>query len=169
MSDHAKPGRIGIEESSMRIAAAALAAVLLSAGGAHAQPAPPQDPAAAFMAQNATADGVRALPSGVQYKVLTPGPGTSRHPTPADYVTVTYEGALVSGQVFDKTGEGNDATFQLKGLIPGWIDVMQQMQEGDEWLVWVPPSLGYGARQVGPIPANSVLVFKLKLVSILGG
>ena len=61
------------------------------------------------------------------------------------------------------------ATFELGGLIPGWIDVMQQMKEGDEWIIWVPPSLGYGAEQKGPIPGNSVLVFRLKLVSILGG
>lgn len=158
----------------MRIAAAAaLAVILASAGGAYAQPAPAPaaapDPGAAFLAQNATATGVHVLPSGVQYRVLTPGPGTSRRPTPADYVTVTYEGSLLSGQVFDKTTPGNDVTFQLKKLIPGWVDVMQQMQEGDEWMVWLPADQGYGAKAVGPIPANSVLVFKLKLVSILGG
>ncbi len=152
----------------MRIAATVLMVLLLSASAAvHAQ-AGPQSPEA-LMAQNATADGVRVLPSGVQYKVLNAGPGTSRHPTPADYVTVEYEGALLDGQVFDSTAKTGSVTFQLKGLIPGWIDVVQQMQEGDEWKVWVPPSLGYGAKPKGPIPANSVLVFRLKLVSILGG
>jgi peptidylprolyl isomerase/FKBP-type peptidyl-prolyl cis-trans isomerase FklB len=152
----------------MRVAATALAALLLSAASAHAQ-SEPANPTA-FMAQNALADGVHALPSGVQYKVLKAGPGTSRHPTPADYVTVEYEGSLLNGQVFDSTAKaGSPATFQLKGLIPGWIDVVQQMKEGDEWMVWVPPALGYGAEQKGPIPANSVLVFRLKLVSILGG
>ncbi len=152
----------------MRLAATILAVLLLSGAAAQAQPAA-QGPDA-FLAQNATADGVHALPSGVQYKVLNAGPGISRHPIPADVVTVDYEGSLLNGQVFDSTAKtGQSATFQLKGLIPGWVDVMQQMREGDEWLIWVPPSLGYGARQVGPIPANSVLVFRLKLVSILGG
>jgi FKBP-type peptidyl-prolyl cis-trans isomerase len=147
-----------------------LAGLLLggAAAPAMAQPAAPQGPAA-FMTQNAGAEGVQALPSGVQYKVIKAGPGTSRHPTPADYVTVEYEGSLLNGQVFDKTKADGDATFQLKGLIQGWVDVIQQMKEGDEWQVWVPPSLGYGAKQVGPIPPNSVLVFRLKLVSILGG
>lgn len=151
----------------MRIAATALAVLLLSAAGAHAQTAP-QDPAA-FLAQNAAADGVHVLPSGVQYKVISAGPGTSRHPTPADYVTVEYEGSLLNGQVFDTTAATGRRTYQLKTLIPGWVDVMQQMREGDEWMVWVPPSLGYGARQAGQIPPNSVLVFRLKMLWILGG
>ncbi len=43
------------------------------------------------------------------------------------------------------------------------------MKEGDEWLVWVPPALAYGEKQHGPIPGNSVLLFRLQLVSILGG
>jgi peptidylprolyl isomerase/FKBP-type peptidyl-prolyl cis-trans isomerase FklB len=153
----------------MRIAATALAALLLTAAGAQAQPAP-QSPEA-FMAQNGQGDGVQTLPSGVQYKVIKAGPGISRHPTPEDIVTVVYEGSLVNGQVFDSSARNpsGDATFPLKGLIQGWVDVVQQMKEGDEWMVWIPPSLGYGAKPKGPIPANSVLVFRLKLVSILGG
>ena len=151
----------------MRIVATGLAVLLLSAAGAHAQ-APPPSPSD-FMARNATADGVHVLPSGVEYKVLNAGPGTSRHPIPADYVKVDYDGALLNGQVFDSTKGREPAFFQLKALIPGWIDVVQQMQEGDEWMVWIPPSLGYGAKTKGPIPGDSVLVFRLKLVSILGG
>jgi peptidylprolyl isomerase/FKBP-type peptidyl-prolyl cis-trans isomerase FklB len=154
----------------MRIAATALAVLLLSAAGcARAQSDAPSP--TAFMAQNALAEGVHTLPSGVQYKVLNAGPGKSRHPTPDDYVTVEYEGALLNGQIFDSTAKsgGKPATFQLKGLIPGWIDAVQHMQEGDEWILWVPPSLGYGDQQKGPIPANSILVFRLKLDSILGG
>ncbi len=151
----------------MRIAATALAVLLLSSAAAQAQGGP-QSPEA-FLAQNAAADGVRVLPSGVQYKVLAAGPGTSRHPTPADYVKVDYEGALLNGQVFDSTATRGPVYYQLKTLIPAWVEVVQQMQEGDAWMVWAPPSLGYGARQVGAIPANSVLVFRLKLVSILGG
>ena len=153
----------------MRIAAAVLAAlVFVAGGGAWAQsdsPAP-----AAFMAQNAQAEGVHVLPSGVQYKIVKAGPGTSRHPTPQDYVRVAYEGSLLNGKIFDSTMQTPDPPmYQLKTLIPGWIDVVQQMQEGDEWMIWVPPELGYGAKAVGPIPANSVLVFRMRLVSILGG
>ncbi len=152
----------------MRIAATALAVLMLSAASAQAQ-SEPQSPAM-FMAQNALSEGVHVLPSGVQYKVLKAGPGTSRHPTPEDVVTVNYEGSLLNGQIFDSSFQKNQpATFPLKSLIPGWIEAVQQMKEGDEWLVWVPPSLGYGANQHGPIPGNSVLLFRLQLISILGG
>ena len=155
----------------MRTAATALAALLLMTGCARAQSDQPQQSPTVFMAQNALAEGVHTLPTGEQYKIISSGPGTSRHPTPKDYVTVEYEGTLLNGQIFDSTAKngGKPATFQLGDLIPGWIDVMQQMKEGDEWIIWVPPSLGYGAQQKGPIPGNSVLVFRLKLVSILGG
>ena len=152
----------------MRIAATALAVLMLSAASAQAQ-TEPQNPTM-FLAQNALAEGVHPLPSGVQYKVIKSGPGISRHPTPEDYVTVNYEGALLNGQIFDSSfKKGQPATFQLKTLIPGWIEAVQQMKEGDEWLVWVPPQLAYGDKQHGPIPGNSVLLFRLQLVSILGG
>jgi peptidylprolyl isomerase/FKBP-type peptidyl-prolyl cis-trans isomerase FklB len=153
---------------SMRIAATALAVLLLSATGVRAQSTDPG--ASAFMAQNAQAEGVHVLPSGVEYKVVKAGPGTSRRPTPKDYVKVAYEGSLLNGQVFDTTYQSPDPPmFQLKTLIPGWIDAVQQMQEGDEWMIWVPPALGYGPKTHGPIPGGSVLVFRLRLVSILGG
>ena len=153
----------------MRFAATALAVILLGAGGTAWAQSESQSPAA-FMAQNAQADGVHVLPSGVQYKVVKAGPGTSRRPKPQDYVKVAYEGALLNGKVFDSTLQTPDPPmFQLRTLIPGWIEAVQQMQEGDEWMIWVPPELGYGPKAHGPIPGDSVLVFRLRLVSILGG
>lgn len=151
----------------MRIAPVALAILLMSAAAAHADPGD-QNPVA-FMAQNALADGVRSLPSGVQYKIIKSGPATGAHPTAEDQVTVNYEGTLLNGQIFDSSYKsGKPVTFQLKGLIPGWVDAVQMMRPGDEWILYVPPSMGYGAEQKGPIPANSVLVFRLELVSIGG-
>jgi peptidylprolyl isomerase/FKBP-type peptidyl-prolyl cis-trans isomerase FklB len=151
----------------MRILPVALAALLTSAAAAHAQ-SQPQNPVA-FMAQNALADGVRTLPSGVQFKVLKSGPATGPHPSAEDQVTVNYEGALLDGQIFDSSYKsGKPATFQLKGLIPGWVDAVQMMRPGDEWILYVPPSQGYGAEQKGPIPPNSVLVFRLELISVGG-
>jgi len=153
----------------MRIPMAVLAALGLWTVQACAQPAPSaegQNPTA-FMAQNALAAGVQSLPSGVQYKVLKSGPADGVHPTPEDLVKVNYEGALVNGQVFDSSYKrGTPITFQLKKLIPGWIEAVQQMRPGDQWMVYVPPALGYGDEQSGPIPPNSVLVFKLELLAV---
>ena len=151
----------------MRILPAVLAALLMSAAAAHAAPGD-QNPVS-FMAQNALADGVHSLPTGVQYKILKSGPADGKHPTPDDQVTVNYEGSLLNGQIFDSSYKnGKPASFQLSGLIQGWIDAVPLMKPGDEWLIYVPPSRGYGAQQKGPIPGNSVLVFRLELVSVGG-
>jgi peptidylprolyl isomerase/FKBP-type peptidyl-prolyl cis-trans isomerase FklB len=159
--------------------AAASASVLLILGvAACAQPAKSQDAssnaskgapqgAASFMAQNALQPGVQSLPSGVQYKIVKSGPATGAHPTPEDKVKVNYEGALVTGEVFDSSFKrGQPVTFVLGNLIPGWIDALQQMRPGDEWILYVPPNMGYGDRQAGPIPPGSVLVFRLQLLAV---
>jgi FKBP-type peptidyl-prolyl cis-trans isomerase len=153
----------------MRLAATALAVLLLSAAGSARAQSDAAAPAG-FLAQNAQAEGVKVLPSGVQYKVITSGPQTSRHPTPQDYVKVAYEVALLNGKVIESTLDNPDPpTYQLKTLIPAWIDVVPLMQEGDEWMLWSPPEQAYGPKAHGPIPGGSVLTFRLKLVSILGG
>jgi FKBP-type peptidyl-prolyl cis-trans isomerase len=122
------------------------------------------DPAT-FMTTNAQAPGVVSA-EGLEYKVLQSGPADGPHPTPDEDVTVEYEGRLLNGKVFDATPPGQPTTFQLGSLIPGWIAGLQLMRPGDEWMLWIPPDLAYGAAATGPIPGNSVLAFRLKLVSI---
>ena len=151
-----------------RTIVAALAACGLWTVQACAQPAQPAaQNATAFMAQNALAEGVHTLPSGVQYKVMKSGPADGQRPTPEDLVKVDYEGKLLSGLVFDSSYKtGQPVTFRLKNLIKGWIDALQLMRPGDEWVLYVPPSLGYGSEQAGQIPPNSVLVFRLQLLAV---
>ena len=125
-----------------------------------------------FMASNAKAEGVQTLPSGVQYKVLQAGPAGGESPDGNDLVRVDYEGSLTDGTVFDSSFErGAPAVFTVEdgisgSLIPGMRDALQHMTVGDEWLVYIPPELGYGDRDMGEIPANSVLVFRLKLLEV---
>jgi peptidylprolyl isomerase/FKBP-type peptidyl-prolyl cis-trans isomerase FklB len=160
--------RRNIRRVQMRflIAAVAATAVLAGAGCSRAQ-TPPLQNAVTFMAQNALAEGVKTLPSGIQYKVIKSGPADGAHPTPEDLVKVNYEGSLTNGKVFDSSiAKGKPVTFQLKGLIPGWIDAMQYMRPGDEWVLYIPPNLGYGDEGAGPIPPNAVLVFKLELIAV---
>ncbi len=145
---------------------AVLAAAILAGGACSAQPS--SQNATSFMAQNALAEGVKTLPSGVQYKIVTSGPADGQRPTPDDVIRVSYQGSLLNGKVFDATKEGKPATFKLGGLIPGWVDALQQMRPGDTWIIYVPPSLGYGSEATGPIPANSVLVFRLTLEAVGG-
>jgi FKBP-type peptidyl-prolyl cis-trans isomerase len=152
---------------------AVAAALVLSVTACHprTQPKPAVDSGAntAFLAKNAKDAGVVTLPDGLQYKIVTSGPADGEKPRAQDEVKVNYEGALLSGDVFDSSFKrGEPATFGLDGVIPGWTEVMQLMRPGDEWTVWIPPQLAYGDSPPSPsIPPNSVLKFRIQLLGVL--
>jgi len=119
----------------------------------------------AFLAENAKKEGVKTLPSGLQYKVLSEGSGKT--PKEEDTVTVNYKGTLIDGTEFDSSYKrGQPATFQVNGVIKGWIEGLQLMKEGAKWQLFVPPELGYGERGRGRIPPNSTLIFEVELISV---
>jgi peptidylprolyl isomerase/FKBP-type peptidyl-prolyl cis-trans isomerase FklB len=148
------------------LAAGLLVALSLSACGQSKEAIANMDAAKTFMANNAKAQGVKTLPSGVQYKIVTSGPADGTSPKKSDEVKVHYEGKLLSGEIFDSSFQrGAPATFPLSGLIPAWVEALQQMKPGDERLLYVPPEQGYGAQGAGPIPPNSVLIFRIQLIA----
>jgi len=142
---------------------------------AHAQDIPAAaDPAAAaaaadFMAKNAKAPGIVTLPSGLEYKIVRSGPASGPHPAVGDEIKVDYVGSLLNGDVFDSTRtQGGPAVMQLQDLVPGWMQALPLMRPGDEWILYVPPALGYGPEGRPPvIPGSSVLVFDLQLRDVL--
>ncbi|ATQ40901.1 FKBP-type peptidyl-prolyl cis-trans isomerase [Caulobacter mirabilis] len=156
---------------SLIVALAGLTLVACNRGPAEIDPALIQAnaaTAAAFMEKTAKEPGVQKLPSGVLYQIIAKGPGTGVSPKPADDIKVHYEGKLISGEVFDSSYQrGAPAVMQLRGLIPAWVEALQQMKPGDQWILYVPPEQGYGAQGGGPIPPNSVLIFKIELVDVL--
>jgi peptidylprolyl isomerase/FKBP-type peptidyl-prolyl cis-trans isomerase FklB len=128
--------------------------------------------AKAFMAKNAKQPGVQATASGLQYKVVRSGPATGLRPQEGDEIKVHYEGKLPDGRVFDSSYvRGAPAAMPLDGLIPGWIEALKLMRPGDEWILYVPPELGYGAEGAGggEIPPNSALIFRIELIDLLPG
>ena len=120
----------------------------------------------AFLTQNKGKPGVVALPSGLQYKIITAGSG--KKPQKEDTVTVEYTGRLINGDVFDSTEKtGKPATFKLSQVIPGWTEALQLMPAGSTWEVYVPANLAYGSRNVGgPIGPNETLIFNIHLISV---
>jgi FKBP-type peptidyl-prolyl cis-trans isomerase FklB len=122
----------------------------------------------AFLEKTAKEPGVKALPSGILYKVVRAGPADGKPPSKEDEVKVHYEGKLISGRVFDSSYErGEPAALPLEGLIPAWIEALPLMKPGDEWILYVPPEQGYGADGAGDIPPNSVLIFRIELLDVL--
>jgi len=121
----------------------------------------------AFLADNKTKPGVVALPSGLQYKILTDGTGPK--PTASDKVVCNYRGTLISGKEFDSSYKrGQPATFPVSGVIKGWTEALQLMPVGSKWQLFVPADLGYGARGAGggDIGPNATLIFEVELISI---
>lgn len=122
---------------------------------------------AAFLAENARQEGVETLPSGVQYRVVRTGSPNGAQPDSNDLVSVHYEGQLRDGTVFDSSYQrGVPAAMPLDRLIPAWQEAIPMMRVGDEWTLWVPPEQGYGDQGGGPIPPNSVLVFRIELLDV---
>jgi FKBP-type peptidyl-prolyl cis-trans isomerase len=143
----------------------------------HAAPAPKRSQASAdaekdrkageaFLARNAAADGVVALESGLQYKVLRAGDG--RKPTLDDTVVVHYRGALVDGTEFGSSYRtGQPGSFPLRAAIAGWREALQLMPAGSRWQLFVPPHLAYGERGGGgAIGPNATLIFEVELISV---
>ncbi len=80
---------------------------------------------------------------------------------------MTYKGWLINGKVFDQTQPGQTATFPAGRLIPGWVEALSLMKEGDEWELTIPPELGYGSAGAGDaIPPDQTLVFDMHLIAV---
>ncbi len=120
----------------------------------------------AFLAENGKKDGVKTLPSGLQYKVITEGKGKS--PKATDTVTVNYRGTLIDGTEFDSSYKrGQPATFPVNGVIPGWTEALQLMKEGAKWQLFLPAKLAYGEKGAGNIIGpDAVLIFEVELISV---
>jgi hypothetical protein len=137
---------------------AAFALAFLGTGRAVAQAGTNEQ----FLAWNAKQSGVQTTASGLQYKVLEAGEGGK--PTDADVALVSYKGTLRDGTVFDQ----NERTpMPVSQVVPGFSEGLKQMQKGGKYRLWIKPELGYGARNAGPIPPNSVLVFDVELIEFL--
>ncbi len=119
----------------------------------------------AFLEENGKKENVITTESGLQYEVVTLGDGPM--PTEASTVSVHYEGTLLDGTVFDSSYDsGEPISFPLGNVIPGWTEGLQLMPAGSTYKFYIPSNLAYGAREQGPIPANSTLIFKVELLEV---
>jgi len=122
---------------------------------------------AQFLAENASKEGVKTTPSGLQYKVITEGTGKS--PAATDLVKVHYRGTLLDGTEFDSSYKRNSpAEFPLNRVIPGWTEGVQLMKEGGKSIFYIPSNLAYGESGTpgGPIGPNQTLIFEIELLEV---
>ena len=118
-----------------------------------------------FLADNAKKEGVKTLPSGVQYKVIKEGSGEI--PADSSMVVVNYEGKTIDGKVFDSSYDRKEpVTFPANRVIKGWTEALVHMPVGSIWEVYIPQELAYGERSTGQFKPFSALIFKIELLSI---
>lgn len=105
--------------------------------------------------------------SGLRYVDIKAGVGEEARPM--KWLSVHYTGWLMDGTKFDSS-RGRNRPFEFllggKGFIKGWSEGITGMKVGGIRKLYVPPELGYGNRQVGKIPPNSMIVFEVELVDV---
>jgi FKBP-type peptidyl-prolyl cis-trans isomerase FklB len=115
-----------------------------------------------FFTENAGKEGVVVLPSGLQYKIIRPG--TGKKPGPADRVIVNYTGTFIDGNEFGSSrNKEAPQTFSVDKVVPGLTEGLQLMQEGAQYVFFVPADLAYGRR--GPLE-NRAVIFDIELISV---
>lgn len=118
-----------------------------------------------WLAANKKKEGIKTLPSGVQYKVIKVGTGAM--PKDTSTVVVNYEGKTIDGKVFDSSYKrGEPITLKANQVIKGWTDALVHMPVGSVWEVYIPQELAYGDREQGQIKPFSALIFKIELVKL---
>ena len=117
-----------------------------------------------FLADNGKREGVKTMPSGLQYEILKAGSG--QIPKLSDQVTAVYKGTLIDGTVFDDS-KGTARPFGVSRVVKAWQEALQMMPEGSKWKIYVPSDLGYGPEgNRPPIGPNATLIFEMELTSI---
>jgi FKBP-type peptidyl-prolyl cis-trans isomerase FkpA len=122
--------------------------------------------AKSFLERNAKDKNVVTTASGLQYKINAPGDKKAPAITAADEVTVDYRGKLLDGTEFDSSySRGAPTSFPVNGVIKGWQEGIPLMKPGAKYTFWIPPELAYGNSPQGKIPAGSLLIFDITLIS----
>ncbi len=119
-----------------------------------------------WLTAKAKEEGVKVLPKGILYKVLSAGKNDGIHPSARSIVMAHYTGKTIDGKQFDSSRGGAPLAIRLCDLIEGWIIAMQQMCVGDKWEVYIPAEMGYGKFSQPGIPGGSTLIFEIELIGI---
>ncbi len=106
------------------------------------------------------AEDIAWTDSGLGIQSLVAGDGP--RPLPGGYVKFNYVVRLKDGTEVDRTAKPTEA--RIGQMIAGVSSGLQQMRPGGKARLFIPPLLGYGSRDHGPIPADSGLIFEVELL-----
>ncbi len=121
-----------------------------------------RDAGTAFMLQNQKKPGIKTMPSGLQYKIITNGKGPK--PKEDDYITFNYRAKTILGKEFDSSfKKGKPATYKANKVLPGFTEAIQMMRPGSKWELYLPPEQAYGRH--GPY-AHQTIIIETELLSI---
>jgi len=116
----------------------------------------------AFMKENQHHEGVKTMPSGMQYRVLKKASGPK--PKEDDYVTFNFRARTIDGKEYDSSSKaGGPVTRRANGVLRGFTEAIQMMSPGAKWEIVLPPELAYGRQ--GPL-AHQTIIFEVELLSI---
>ncbi|ROL59382.1 hypothetical protein D9V86_10725 [Bacteroidetes/Chlorobi group bacterium ChocPot_Mid] len=117
-----------------------------------------------FLAKNKLEKDVKTLPSGLQYKVIKEGSGSS--PKPGDYITINAVAYPLNGKEISNTyKDKKPIKAQLKeGMLLAWMQSIPLMKIGSKWKIWAPSELAFGERGMNDIPGNKVMIFEIELL-----
>ncbi len=119
-----------------------------------------------FLEKNKNEKGIVALPSGLQYKILTEGKGII--PTPTDHVLVHMTSTFSDGTEFDDTRKrGEPRLIPNERMILGWVEAITKMPVGSRWIVYMPPALAFGEFGADRVPPNKMTIVDVELIRIL--
>ncbi len=117
-----------------------------------------------FLKKNKKKEGVRSLPSGIQYEILTKGEGET--PKIEDHVKIHVIAETLDGKEFDNSYKRNQPVYAqiVKDLLKAWVDVLPRMKKGSKWRIYCPPNLVFGEKGTDDVEPNELVIFTLELL-----
>jgi FKBP-type peptidyl-prolyl cis-trans isomerase len=112
-------------------------------------------------------------PITVKDNQVTPKKSMEQIAKNGDLLVMNYTGRLTNGTVFDSNVDPKfnhvqpfEFTLGAGQVIAGWDEGLVGMKVGEKKTLTIAPEKAYGDRAMGPIPANSTLIFDVELVAI---
>jgi FKBP-type peptidyl-prolyl cis-trans isomerase FklB len=116
-----------------------------------------------FLAENANKPGITTTESGMQYRIINPGTGSS--PQLNDQVKINYKSTRLDGKLINSSElKGGPRTFPVNRLLPGMIEAIRMMQPGAKWELFLPEKMAFARR--GPY-AHETIIVELELLEIV--